>query len=378
MNRQMRVLVAPDKFKGTLTAFEVADIISTSISDIAPDCIVNARPMADGGDGSLELLFSHGYEEVTTAAHDALMRPVRTRYGTRGSHAFIEMAEICGIAAIRREDRDAHRATSFGLGEVVLRAMRDGADSITVSLGGSASTDGGTGFLYALGAKFFSASGEELIPTLSNLIEIATLDLSSVFLGSREVAWEILIDVTNPLVGSHGAAAIFGPQKGLLDGEINSADEALVSWARLLEKATGVATASLPGAGAAGGVAAAFIALLHASVISGSMWFSEKFFLRELIQGCDIVITAEGSFDNQSLMGKTTGEVIRLARECGKPCVVIAGVVSKPIPHLSEVYFYSMAEIAGSFEESFHNGRLWLATASRKVGEERILPFRHA
>ena len=320
--RNLRVVLAPDKFKGTLTAAEVIDAMTPVIRARYPRAEILAVPMADGGDGTLDAVLARGFERRECASVDGLGRLVRAPYAYRAGMAVVELAAICGLAVTGQ--RDVHRASSLGLGIVARQAVIDGATDLLVALGGSASVDGGLGFLVGLGMQAWDGDGQPVAPGLDGLSRVRRIDLDSIPREVRAASWRFLLDVANPLTGSAGAAAVFGPQKGLGIEEIPWADASLSAWATLLGVPQLVGDA---GMGAAGGIALAGRAVLGASAEPGAPWIAHLVGLPEAIARASIVITGEGSFDAQSLSGKAPGEVIRMAREAGVPVRVMAGSV---------------------------------------------------
>ena len=271
------------------------------------------------------------------------------------------MAEICGIGLLDRNNLDPFRASSFGLGQALLAAIGSGAEAVTFSLGGSASLDGGFGFLCALGARGFDKYGNEVTPDLRGLMELATIDIQKPLGIAKKIRVDVLVDVDNPLTGVNGATHIYGPQKGLMSSELSEVDNALGRWAKLLSAATGKEVSQLNGSGAAGGTPVALINIFNSTLISGSQWFMDKFDLRSKIRGADFIITTAGKFDEQSMMGKITGEVIKECTVAKKACVVITGEISDQEIKINDIHFVSLSKLSGSSNESIKNPSYWLA-----------------
>lgn len=369
-----KILVAPDKFKGTLTAREVAECISSTISQRILEAEITTLPIADGGDGSLELLLDHGYEAIKVQSCNALMEPTEVTYGIKKDGqkkiAFLEMAQICGIASLKGRPKEPHFASSYGLGEVAYQVLDSGVDEIIVSVGGSASTDGGVGFLVGLGASIRNSDGRRVAPNLAGLKEIQSIDLSLLHHRTQQVEWTFLVDVSNPLVGKNGAAYVYGPQKGLKADELEAADESLRHWGDILEKTTGVKVADLPGAGAAGGIGSLASSIFHSHFIPGSEWFSEHLKLTEKISEANLIITGEGSFDSQSVQGKGPGFVLSRSKELAKTVAVLAGQIDKDLPELADVPHISLAEIAGDPWRAIQEPHRWLVEATERLLEQ--------
>lgn len=372
---EKRFLVAPDKFKGTLSASEAARCIEQAINSTLPGAIVRKLPMADGGDGSLELLLEGDFERVIVPSYNALLEPIDATYAVsyKGGKkiAFIEMAQICGISTLRGRKLQPQLASSFGLGDVASKALSDNVDEIIISVGGSASTDGGLGFLTGLGAVALNSKGAPVQPNLAGVKEVSSIDLSKihprVISVDSKVTWKFLVDVLNPLVGINGAAAIFGPQKGLTPEEIEEADSALRDWANLIYQLSHVDSATIPGSGAAGGAIAPALALFQYELQSGADWFASYFNLIDSIAASDIVITGEGCFDSQSMLGKGPGYVLASARTMQKEIVVLAGRIKTESEEFREITKLSLEEIAGSVVKAREEPLKWLTAATKKA-----------
>lgn len=351
-----RVLLAPDKFKGTLTAVEVAGHLAESITRERPDVEVVVIPVADGGDGLLAAAVDAGFEPVGLAACGPLGEAVRTAYASRsdGREAVVEMAEVCGLA--RLPDGPAPmRATSRGLGEVMGQALDAGATSLLVGIGGSASTDGGAGLIQALGARLLDAAGEELGPGGGSLGRLARIDLAGLHPGLAGAQVTVACDVDNPLTGPPGAAAVYGPQKGADEQQVRELDAALAHLADVVARHTGQDLRDIPGAGAAGGVGYAALALLGAELRPGAEVVLELTGFHDALLGVDLVVTGEGSLDEQTLHGKAPVAVAAAAREVGVPVVAVAGRLRLSDEQLAGVGIgaaYALEELAESPEES--------------------------
>ncbi|MDR7384028.1 glycerate kinase [Promicromonospora iranensis] len=331
----LHVVVCPDSFKGSLSAAEVASAIADGVLDAAPDAVVIRLPMADGGEGTLDALLEvWGAEALVTATVDAIGRPAPARWAVSpdGRTAVVELAEASGLPGVSDAPLQPLHASTRGTGDVAQAALDAGVDEILLCLGGSASTDGGSGILTGLGARLLDAEGRQVPDGGEGLASVASLDLSGLHPRAREVRWRLAVDVTNPLVGEHGAAQVFGPQKGARDGAVEFLDDALRHWSEVLERETGVAVAELPGTGAAGGVPAGLIAVLGAENTPGAVLVAEAVGLPAALASADLVITGEGSFDSQSVNGKVADGVARLAAAspARPPVVVVAGQVLLP------------------------------------------------
>lgn len=321
----MRVVLAPDKFKGSLTAAEVAAAVGTGLQRARPDVALTLLPVADGGDGTVDAALSSGFTRVRVEAVGPTGRPVATSYAVRGGQAVIELANIVGLDLLPDGVPDPVGASTYGLGLVIRDALDRGVETIVLGVGGSASTDGGLGMLQALGALVCDESGAELGAGGGALSTVASLHLEG--LHPRAAAVEILVatDVDNPLLGPRGAARVFGPQKGADPQQVDRLESALDRWARVVRDTTGCDCSGVKGTGAAGGTAFAAVAVLGAQVRSGIELVLELVGFAAALPGADLVVTGEGSLDEQSLAGKAPVGVAHAAGRAGVPVVAVAG-----------------------------------------------------
>ncbi|GAB2467871.1 glycerate kinase [Promicromonospora xylanilytica] len=331
----LHVVVCPDSFKGSLSAAEVASAVAAGVLDAAPDAVVTRLPMADGGEGTLDALLAvWGGAALVTETVDAIGRPTSARWAVSpdGRTAVVELAEASGLPGVSDAPPQPLHASTRGTGDVARAALDAGVSEILLCLGGSASTDGGSGILTGLGARLLDAAGHQVPDGGEGLASVATLDLTGLHPRAREVRWRLAVDVTNPLVGEHGAAHVFGPQKGARDGAAEFLDDALRHWSAVLERETGATVSDVPGAGAAGGVPAGLIAVLGAENTPGAVLVAEAVGLPAALADAHLVITGEGSFDSQSVRGKVADGVARLAAASPTrpPVVVVAGQVLLP------------------------------------------------
>lgn len=320
----MRVLLAPDKFKGCLTAAEVAAAVAAGLRDGCPDLDIVQVPVADGGDGTVDAALSAGFTRVEVHTVGPTGQPVRTGYAVDGHRVVIELADVVGLVRLPEQRPDALHASTFGLGVVVKDAIDRGATEIVLGLGGSASTDGGAGLVQALGASLTDPAGHQLRPGGAALADLRGIDLTGLQERLEGVRFVVACDVDNPLLGANGAAAVFGPQKGAGPAEVEQLELALTAWARVVADATGADLAQQPGAGAAGGTGFAALALLDAELRPGIELVLELVDFDRLLDGADLVVTGEGSLDEQSLAGKAPVGVAQAARRADPPVPVIA------------------------------------------------------
>lgn len=322
-----RVLLAPDKFKGTLTAEQVAAHVATGLSSVLPGIEVLVVPVADGGDGTLAAAVSAGFAQVGLSATGPTGEQVETAYGIRGTEAVVELAEVSGLTQLPGGHLAALTATSRGTGELIAAALDAGARRIVVGIGGSACTDGGAGLLEALGARILTASGEPVPPGGAGLAGAASLDLSGLHPALAEAHIVVACDVDNPLTGPQGAAAVYGPQKGASAADVATLDAALTHFADVVADATGTDRRDEAGAGAAGGVGFGLVSMAAATMQPGAELVFELTGLAAAMADVDLVVTGEGSLDEQTLNGKAPAAVAQLAGQLGVRAVAVAGRV---------------------------------------------------
>lgn len=321
----MRVLIAPDKFKGSLTGAEVAAAVARGIHSRRPDVDLDLLPVADGGDGTLDAALAAGFSLVEVTVSGPTGTPVRTGYALRGDVAVVEMADACGLSRLPGELLAPLAATSRGLGEVMAAALDAGCRTLVVGVGGSASTDGGSGMVTALGARLLDVDAEPVPNGGQGLAALHRIDMSGLHPALAAADVILACDVDNPLTGPQGAASVFGPQKGATVEQVSQLDASLSRWADLVALDTGVDHRDAPGAGAAGGVGFAAIALLGARLRPGIELILELVGFDERVAGVDLVVTGEGSLDAQSLHGKAPIGVARAARAAGASVVAVCG-----------------------------------------------------
>lgn len=368
MNVTPTVLLAPDKFKGTLSAAQVVDALRRGIAETAPALQVLSCPIADGGDGTVDAALAAGFEERTAAVTGPTGSPHTARWALGGEVAVLELAETVGLHALPGGELAPHLASTRGLGELVRAAVRAGARTVLVGLGGSASTDAGAGLLQGLGAELRTAEGTEIASGLEGLATLATADLAP----ARDLLDGITLiaanDVTNPLLGPDGAAAVYGPQKGLAPAEIVPADAVLAAAARVLDAAGG--HADRPGAGAAGGTGFALF-LLDALQRSGADAVFELIGVDAQLDRADVVVIGEGKLDAQTLHGKGPAEVARRARERGLGVAAVAGAVTLSAAELDAAGIlraWDLTERAGSTRRALEEGEQLLVEVGRDLG----------
>ncbi|WP_104522529.1 glycerate kinase [Blastococcus atacamensis] len=320
-----RVLVAPDKFKGSLTAAEVAEAVIRGLARAVPGLHVRALPVADGGDGTLAAAAAAGFVRVPVTATGPTGEPVETAFGRRADVAVVEMADVSGLSRLPAGQQAPLTATSRGTGELIGAALADGAHRVVVGIGGSACTDGGAGMLQALGARLLDGQGREIGPGGQALQHLARVDLGQVHPSVAGAEIVVACDVDNPLTGPAGAAAVYGPQKGADEAQVALLDRNLARFADEIAVATGRDVRYAPGAGAAGGVGFAAMAVLGATLRPGIDLMLDLLDFEAQVRNADLVIVGEGSLDPQTLRGKAPVGVARMARHAGAAVVAVCG-----------------------------------------------------
>ncbi|WP_447043279.1 glycerate kinase [Vreelandella sp. H-I2] len=324
----MNVLLCPDSFKDALSAQDAASAMARGVKSAAPNAQVQICPLADGGEGSLDaLIAATGAERRQLAVQDALGRFRQATWGWLSDQrtAFIELAEASGLQHLAADERNALHTSTFGVGELLLAALDQGAEKALLLLGGSATNDGGAGMLQALGARFSDQNGNALPPGGAALCQLACLELDGLDPRLARLTLEAAVDVDNPLLGERGASAIFAPQKGASPEDVEQLDRALSHFADISAQLLGDDYRTLPGAGAAGGMGFAAKAFLNATLKPGIEMIMQQANMATLLARADLVITGEGRLDGQSLAGKTPIGVSRAAQRFNKPVIVLAG-----------------------------------------------------
>jgi glycerate kinase len=367
-----RLLLAPDKFKGSLTAAGVVAALARGITGTAPDAEILACPIADGGDGTVDAALAAGASPCTASVTGPTGEVRETAWALEDGTAVLELADAVGLKALPGGELAPRTASSYGLGELIRDAVRAGAGEIVVGLGGSASTDAGAGLLQALGARLLTADGEDIAPGLAGLETLASADLAPAHELLEGITLIAANDVANPLLGDDGAAAVYGPQKGLDPEAVTAADRVLAEAATLLDPSGEAARAE--GAGAAGGVGFALL-LLGATQRSGADVVLELADFDARLAGADLVVTGEGKLDAQTLQGKGPAEVARRAAAAGLPVLAVAGAVTLTAEELAGAGITAAHDLlsrAADVDEAIARGEELLEEVGREIG--RSLP----
>ncbi|GGR74527.1 glycerate kinase [Nocardioides luteus] len=369
-----RVLVASDKFKGSLTAAQVAAAVSAGMRRADPDVIVDTVPVADGGDGTLAAAESAGFELVPVTVAGPTGEPVRTAYARRDEVAVVELADASGLARLPGAP-DPLRASSLGTGQAVAAAIDAGCRRIVLGVGGSASTDGGAGLLCGLGATLFTAAGDPASPGGAGLEDVARIEVSELRRRLEGVTVTVACDVDNPLTGPSGAAAVYGPQKGADADQVRRLDAALGRWASLVASFTGTDLCDHPGAGAAGGVGFAALALLGAELRSGIELVLDLVDFAAGLDGAHLVVTGEGALDEQTLNGKAPTGVAAAAARAGVPVVAVCGVNHLDDDRLRAAGFeaaYALTDIEPDLRRCLSEGAALLEQIAERIAADHL------
>ena len=327
----MKIVVASDSFKGSLSSREVAQAAIRGIQKVLPECEVVAVNVADGGEGTVEAVVEAlGGEIVTAIVSDPLGRSVPARYGITGKTAIIEMAAASGLTLLTNEERNPWVTSTYGTGEMIMDAIKRGCRDFLVGVGGSATNDAGMGMLQALGFRFYNIDDQEIIDGCGGrLQDVARIDDAGVMDAVCQCRFTVACDVDTPFCGSEGAAYVFAPQKGADMEMVARLDSGMVSFAKVIEKTYGIDVTSMAGAGAAGGMGGGFRAMLNATLKRGIDMVQDAIGFDSIIQGADLIITGEGRIDNQTVKGKVASGVLQRAKAQGLPVVAIGGSVEK-------------------------------------------------
>ncbi|MHA7845372.1 glycerate kinase [Serratia sp. D1N4] len=338
----MKIVIAPDSYKESLSAFEVASCIEAGFREIFPQASYLKLPMADGGEGTVEVMVAAtSGRKIDVEVTGPLGEKVMAFFGLSGDgqSAFIEMAAASGLELVPGQRRNPLKTTSYGTGELIRCALDQGVQHCIIGIGGSATNDGGAGMVQALGARLLDSQGEELGFGGEALAGLASIDISGLDPRIHQCKFEIACDVTNPLTGKNGASAIFGPQKGATPQMVEQLDRALQHYASMIKYWLDIDVEQVAGAGAAGGMGAALLAFCRAELRQGIEIVTDALGLDELVRDATLVITGEGRIDSQSLNGKVPIGVARVAKRYHKPVIGIAGSLS---PDVSVVHQHGL------------------------------------
>lgn len=377
----MKVVIAPDSYKESLSAMRVANVIEKGFKQVFPDAEYVKVPVADGGEGTVETMVEATNGKVITVDVVGPLGEVMPAFwGISGDEktAFIEIASASGLEQVPLEKRNPLITTTYGVGQLILSALDYGVTHFIVGLGGSATNDAGAGMLQALGVQLLDSEGKQIGYGGAELARLAKIDVSGLDARLANCQFEIACDVTNPLTGERGASAIFGPQKGATPEMVKQLDSALKHFANVIERDLGIAVAEIPGTGAAGGLGAAFAGFLHGSLKSGIKIIVELLALDKKVADADLVITGEGRIDHQSINGKVPVGVAAVAKKYHVPVIGIAGSLGKDIEVVHDYGIdavFSILNKVCTFPEAMQDAEQNLEITARNVAEVIKMQF---
>lgn len=362
----MKIVLAPDKYKGSLTGLEFCNAVAEGIYAVIPHAEIVKLPLADGGDGTIEILEYHlDGKRIQLNVNDPLFRKIKASYLfiEATATAFIEMAEASGMVLLKPEEQNCFQTTTFGTGELIKDAIDKGATTIILGIGGSATNDCGIGMATALGYRFLDASEKEIIPIGKNLINIRTIDASNVNKALNNITFKVACDVTNYLYGKDGAAFVYAHQKGASDAEVKLLNKGLVHFSNIINNYFKIDLQKIKGTGAAGGMGAGSLTFLNAELLSGIDLVKELLNFDHLIQDADWIVTGEGKLDSQTLSGKTIHGVLTSAKKFNIPVAALCGNILLSKNRLKDFgisYSSSMLDQALNIDDAMKNSNSYL------------------
>ena len=371
----MKILLSPDKFRGSASALEVCQWLEEGLKRANPELQITSKPMADGGEGTFQILTQIAGGSIREVeVYDPLGRPIRSFYGLvrETQTAYIEMAMASGLALLAPNERNPLDTSTIGTGQLIADAMQQGATRIVIGIGGSATNDGGMGMAHALGFRFYNRTGATLT-TGRQLLELDRIDIRGAHPLLAQCTFVAACDVKNPLFGPQGAAYIFAPQKGAKPDEVELLDYGLQNFAQVCNRKFGRAVEQLPGSGAAGGLGAGLQWFLNARLESGIEVVLRETHMEETIAQHDVVITGEGMLDRQSLQGKVIWGVGNLARKLGKQVILACGTTTLNREQLFDKYtsgLYAITDLATDQRDAMTNARHYLIAIGQAIGHK--------
>ncbi|WMJ73394.1 glycerate kinase [Cytophagaceae bacterium ABcell3] len=371
----MKILIAPDSMKDCLSAKQVASIIATGIGHVLPDAQVTNMPLADGGEGTTEVYVAATGGQISFAnVRDPLMRPMKAKWGMSQDRqtAIIELASASGLELLTKTERNPWETTTYGTGQLIQEAIKAGVKNILLAIGGSATNDGGAGILAALGAEFTGSHQQKVKPAGGYLSKIHKANFMPALESLQSIALTVACDVKNPLTGPTGASYVYANQKGADEKMIIALDQNLKYWAEIIKRHTGRSIENIPGSGAAGGTGGGMLIFPHARLMPGFQMISKALNLEEHIKACDVVITAEGKTDKQTLSGKVPAEIAKLAQKYQKPAFLICGIAEKGHEGLYDLGISEIIPLSSSYtptHETLEKAPYFLQKASEKIAK---------
>lgn len=372
-----KILIAPDSFKGSLTSSQAAAVMRQAVRKVLPGARITVFPLADGGEGTLEVLrriVAGTYR--TEQVQDPLGRPIKAKWLQKGRTAFLEMAQASGLTLVPPKERTPWKTTTFGTGQLVKKALKAGCRKIYIGVGGSATNDGGIGALAALGVRFYGKDGRLIQPGQGkDLLRIDRIDPSGLPSGISTAKFLILSDVQNPLYGKDGAAYVYAPQKGADARTVRLLDSGLRHYAEMLKKHTGRDVSQIPGSGAAGGISAGFLAFFNTRILSGIETILALGRFEENLKKADLFLTGEGKIDRQIAYGKALGHLFKLVQKYQVPTIAFAGTVEPEAYRLVKSPLIKLVPIAPAkllLEESMQKAAAFLRRKTEEVLKIRL------
>ncbi len=369
----MKIVIAPNAFKGSMTAGQAAKAMVKGIESVIPDADTLMVPVADGGDGLVDV-FTNALSGniITRDVQGPLWRAIHASYCLVPDMklAAVEMALASGLALLKDNERNPMLTTTYGTGELIADALARGAQKVVIGIGGSSTNDCGIGMAAALGVQFLDKDGKEVKPVGGEMINVTDIDLSGLYPAVRSADFEVACDVDNPLIGEKGAARVYGPQKGATEFQVRELEDGLENIAAVIEKTLGIDVRNIPGSGAAGGLGAGLMAFLNAKLRKGIDLVFDTVELEEKIRGADLVLTAEGQIDFQTKFGKAPAGVGAVAKKLGVPCIAIAGSVGEGINELHDLGISAVFSLCAGpicLSDAMTNGSDYLTNITAQV-----------
>lgn len=365
----MKILIAPDKFKGSMSAQEVCEAIGKGLKKSNSSLDVIYHPMADGGDGSLEILSSHlplKKNEIKTV--NPIGREISTHYFTSSNAAFIEIASASGLVLLSKEKQNPLLTSTVGTGKMIAEVIANGIKNIYLFLGGSATNDAGMGIASELGFNFLDKNQNELLPIGKNLSNVRIINYSPIF-DLKKIKFTLLCDVNNPMFGNNGAAQVYAPQKGATKNQVQILDEGLKNFSSILKHKTGTDPSQIPGSGAAGGIGGGLVSLLKGELKNGFETITQLTNLEKKIESADLIISGEGKLDKQSLQGKVVSGISKLCLKYQKPLSLFVGkneLTEKQSKTLNTNHIFTILENAENIDDAILNGDLYLENLANR------------
>jgi glycerate kinase len=370
----MRILIAPDKFKHSLSSFEVCDAIKKGLSDASDKFTFVTLPLADGGDGLSEIIshYTSAKKQIVPVL-DPLFRNIESSFLVSEDHGtvFIEMAKASGLQLLQPPEFNCMLTSTYGTGQLIKEAIGRGARKIILGIGGSATNDAGIGMAAALGYRFLDKNGKEVQPVGENLIRIYSIDTSSA-INTRDIDIEVACDVSNPLTGANGASAVYGPQKGASPEMVEQLEKGMIHFAKILKEELGKDVSTIPGSGAAGGLGAGSLAFLNARLVSGIELALKYSGTEKHVKDADVVISGEGKIDAQTLNGKVLAGLATLCQKHAKPLIALCGTLDLTNTQLKDsgiTSVFSVLDRPMPLEEAYANAHKLVLAASLNIGK---------